>query len=60
MTAFEKLYAIYKTHDAIADAFKLTRQGVGFWKKKGIPNDRALEIEKVTKGKVTALDVLKG
>ena len=29
MTVFEKLHRIYKTHDAIADAFKLTRQESG-------------------------------
>ena len=60
MTVFEKLHRIYKTHDAIADAFKLTRQGVGRWKRKGIPAGRALEVEKKTKGKIKAIDVLRG
>jgi len=60
MTVFEKLHKIYKTHDAIAEAFNLTRQGVGSWKRKGIPADRALEVERVTRGKITAIDVLKG
>lgn len=60
MTAFQKLHDIYKTQEAIAEVFNLTRQAVGIWKKKGIPASRALEIEKVTKGKVTAMDVLKG
>jgi len=60
MTAFEKLHKIYGTQDAIASAFKLTRQGVGFWKRRGIPSARAAEVEKVTKGKVTILDVIKG
>lgn len=60
MTAFEKLHEIYKTQEAIADVFKLTRQGVGQWKRKGIPANRALEVEKKTKGKITAIDVLKG
>lgn len=60
MTAYEKLHNIYKTQEAIAAAFKLTRQGVGYWKKNGIPSDRAKEVEKVTKGKVTILDVIQG
>lgn len=60
MTAFEKLHKIYKTHDAIALAFNLTRQGVGFWKRNGIPLSRAREVEKVTKGKVTIMDVING
>jgi len=60
MTVFEKLHRIYKTHDAIAAAFGLTRQGVGRWKRKGIPTRRALEVEKKTKGKITAIDVLRG
>lgn len=58
MTAYEKLHEIYKTQEAIAKAFKLTRQGVGHWKRNGIPADRALQIQKVTKGKVTILDVI--
>ena len=60
MTAFEKLHDYYKTHDAIALAFKMKRQGVTYWKRFGIPTDRALEVEKKTKGFVTAMDVLRG
>lgn len=60
MTVFEKLHRIYKTHDAIAAEFRLTRQGVGRWKRKGIPAGRALEVEKKTNGKITAIDVLMG
>ena len=59
-TAFEKLHEIYKTHDAIGEAFNVTRQNVGLWKKNGIPSNRALEIEKKTKGAITAMDVLRG
>jgi DNA-binding transcriptional regulator YdaS (Cro superfamily) len=60
MKAFDKLHEIYKTQEAIAAVFKLTRQGVGIWKRKGIPASRALQVEKLTKGQVTALDVLRG
>ena len=60
MAVFDKLHRYYKTHDAIAKAFGMKRQGVTYWKKNGIPTDRALEVEKKTKGAITALDVLNG
>ena len=60
MTAFEKLHDYYRTHDAIALAFKVSRTNITAWKKKGIPFKRALEVEKKTRGAVTAMDVLKG
>jgi len=60
MSAFKKLHDYYGSHDAIAEAFKVERQNVTHWKKKGIPAKRALEVEKKTKGAVTAMDVLKG
>ena len=60
MTAFEKLHDYYKTHEAIAFAFKMKPQAVTYWKKFGIPTERALEVERKTKGFVTAMDVLKG
>lgn len=58
-TAFEKLHDYYKTHDAIALTFNVSRQNITSWKKKGIPDCRALEVEKKTKGAVSAIDVLK-
>jgi len=59
-TAFDKLHDYYKTHDAIARAFKITRQAVTVWKKNGIPTNRALDIEKRTRGAISAMDVLRG
>ena len=59
-TVFERLHEIYKTHDAIASAFKMTRNNVTAWKQNGIPANRALEIEKKTRGAITAMDVLRG
>jgi hypothetical protein len=59
-SAFDKLHDYYKTHDAIAAAYKVTRQNITLWKKNGIPANRALEIENKTGGKVTAMDVLRG
>ena len=59
-TAFEKLHDYYKTHDAIALAFKLDRTAISYWKRVRIPTKRAIEVEKKTKGHVTAMDVLRG
>lgn len=60
MTAYEKLHQIYGTQEAIAKAFKVERNTVTFWKKNGIPAIRAKQVEKITKGKVTILDVIQG
>jgi hypothetical protein len=60
MTAFDKLHDIYKTQEAIAKAFKVKRQTIGLWKKNGIPAIRAAQVERLTKGKVSILDIIKG
>ena len=60
MFAYKKLKKIYGTDDAIAVAFGITHQAVTYWKKKGIPLSRAVSVEKITKGAVTAADVLRG
>jgi len=60
MTAFEKLHKHFGTHEKIAQAFGVKPQAMTYWKREGVPTDRAMEVEKKTKGKVTALDVLKG
>jgi len=60
MTAFQKLLKYYGTHEKIAKAFKVKTQAITYWKVNGIPSDRAIEVEKKTKGAVTAMDVLKG
>ena len=59
MTSFDKLIKFYKTHNAIAAAFNVTRQTVTYWKQDGIPFSRALEIEKKTKGEISALEILR-
>ena len=58
--SYNKLKVIYPTDDLMAEAFGVTRQNILNWKTNGIPAGRALEVEKKTKGKVTAMDVLKG
>ncbi len=44
---------------AAARAFKTSRQAILHWRKRGVPKKRALEIERETKGRVTALEVLR-
>jgi len=58
-TVFDRLLEIYKTHDAIAAAFKMERQNVTYWKNHGIPSNRAIEVERKTNMRITAMDVLK-
>ena len=60
MTPFEKLHKFYGTHEKIAQVFGIKTQAITYWKKNGIPFSYAAEVEKVTKGKVTILDVIKG
>ena len=60
ISAFDKLLRFYKTHDGIATAFNVTRQNITAWKKNGIPTGRAIEVEKNTRGAVTAMDILRG
>jgi len=60
MRTFNKLKALLGSDDNIAVAFDLSRQGVLYWKKYGIPWKRAEQVEKVTKGKITIMDVIKG
>lgn len=44
---------------AAADALGVKPQVVANWKRRGVPVERALEIEAVTKGRITATDVLR-
>lgn len=60
MSSFDKLMKIYKTHEAIAQAFKVERQAITRWKRFGIPAKRAIEVERKTKGVISAMDVLRG
>lgn len=59
-SVFERLHEFYKTHDAIAQEFGIDRRAITYWKSNGIPTNRALEVEKKTRGAITAMDVLRG
>lgn len=55
-----KLREQFGTDAEIAQQFnKLTRQAVNLWMTQGIPPERALETEEVTKGDITAMEVLR-
>lgn len=43
---------------AFAEKMGVHQTTVSMWKKRGIPSDRALDVERVTKGEVTAEQVL--
>ena len=60
MKSIVKLKELLGSDDNIANAFNIKRQAVIYWKKHGIPASRSLQVEKITKGKITAIDVLKG
>ena len=59
MFAYKKLKKLYGTDSAIAVAFGMTRQALLYWRTNGVPLCRAKTVEKITKGAVTAADVLR-
>lgn len=60
MLAYKKLLKLYGTNAEIARIFKISPQAITYWKKHGVPLGQAVRVEKITKGAVTAADVLKG
>ena len=60
MRIYKLLKKIYITDEAMAAAFRVRRQAITYWKIKGVPIGRAEQVEKVTSGKITIADVVKG
>jgi plasmid maintenance system antidote protein VapI len=54
MTIFEQIIQHFKTQAALARALDVERMTVSNWKKRGIPLDRAVQIEVLTKRKFKA------
>lgn len=54
-----KLVEHFGSNAEVARHFEITREAVRQWLEKGIPSDRALEVEEATDGEVTAMEVLK-
>lgn len=42
----------------VAEHFKVSDEAIRLWKIRGIPTDRALEVEDYTKGGITASEIL--
>jgi predicted GIY-YIG superfamily endonuclease len=59
-TAYDKLIEFYGTKEDIAIDLDLKVSEVKKWRNIGIPCNRALEVEKKTRGAITAMDVLRG
>ena len=57
-TAYNRLLEHFGSQAATADALGVSPQVVANWRRRGVPRCRALDIEVVTKGYITARDVL--
>lgn len=55
---YEKLVQHFGTPGAAASALKVRPQVVDNWRTRGLPRGRALEIEAITRGAITARDIL--
>lgn len=58
MRPAQKLVEHYKTRGRTADALGVTRETIRLWLNHGIPLERALYVEKKSRGVVTAQEVL--
>ena len=54
----QKLKDIYVSRSAIAAAFGKTNEAIRLWERDGIPTSEALNVERLTDGKISAYDVL--
>jgi DNA-binding transcriptional regulator YdaS (Cro superfamily) len=59
MNLAEKLVERFGSNAEVARQFDITREAVRQWIEKGIPTDRALEIEELTEGDISAEEILK-
>lgn len=59
MDPIQKLIKHLGSNAEVARRFDITREAVRQWFERGIPTDRALDIEEITDGEVTATEILK-
>ena len=59
MSPAEKLVELLGSNADVARKFKITREAVRQWMERGIPEDRALDVEELTRGDISAYDILK-
>lgn len=53
----DKILQHFGSQEALAKACDVSPQAVSKWQRSGIPADRAIQIEKLTKGAFRALDI---
>lgn len=54
----KRLVEHFQGREKAAEAFDISGESIRLWRKKGIPLDRALEVERRTKGAITAEEIL--
>ena len=59
MDVLDQLAKKFGSYAGVARKFKVTREAIRQWETKGIPADRALEIQELTRGEISAMDVLR-
>jgi DNA-binding transcriptional regulator YdaS (Cro superfamily) len=59
MNPAEKLIERFGSNAEVARQFDITREAVRQWIENGIPTDRALEVEELTDGDISATEILK-
>jgi len=59
MNPAEKLIDRFGSNAEVARKFDITREAVRQWLENGIPTDRALEVEELTDGEISATEILK-
>ena len=55
--ALNKAFKIYGSQAKLARALNIAPMAVSKWKTKGVPPQRALEIERITSGAITRQDL---
>jgi DNA-binding transcriptional regulator YdaS (Cro superfamily) len=56
----DKLKEMFGNQKAIAKMFKVSEAAVSYWFRDGLPAKRAIYIEKITDGKIKAIELIKG
>ena len=57
MDALEKVIEIYGNQSELAGKIGVSKMTITHWKRRGVPIERALELERLTNGQVKASDL---
>lgn len=52
------LKELYGSRSAVANAFGKTNEAIRIWERDGIPTSEALNVERLSEGKITAYEIL--